>query len=125
MNDDLGELGPNLVTDGSFDVASGGSDDLTGWLTVNGGLQWEPEGGDGVARVTSLHGGSVIDPNLPSGASAAKIRQGVTVSPNTSYQIEFDINTRPAGTTSASTDIKLHACEGNANDSVGCVLRGT
>ncbi|MCH8047533.1 MAG: DUF642 domain-containing protein, partial [Planctomycetes bacterium] len=111
-------LGPNLIFNGSFDADEGGSDDLAGWITANGGVQWEIEGGDGVARVTSLHSGTPIDPNLPTGKPAAKIRQGVLVSPNTTYRLEFDINTRQATTATSSTDIKLQVFEGDPNDSV-------
>ncbi|MCH8045296.1 MAG: tandem-95 repeat protein, partial [Planctomycetes bacterium] len=112
-------LGPELIVNGSFDVAGGGSDDLSGWSIPRGGVIWQEEAsGDGVARVTSNHAGTLIDPNMPDGATAAKIRQGITTTPLTNYRLEFDLVTRQVVTEISSTDIRLQVFKGDPRTSL-------
>ena len=48
---------------------------------------WQEDSpGDGEARVTSLHPGTLLNEDTPDGAAAAKIRQGFTTAPLTTYR---------------------------------------
>ncbi|MCH8045297.1 MAG: lamin tail domain-containing protein, partial [Planctomycetes bacterium] len=100
-------FGPELIVNSSFDT------DLSGWLFPNGGVIWQDNGGDGEARITSLHPGTPIPPPPPDGAASAKIRQGFTTTPLTNYQLEFDLVTRQVVTELSGTNVKLQVLNGN------------
>jgi hypothetical protein len=97
-------LGAETVTNGSFDTAGGGSNDLTGWTAQFGGAVWKQESpGDGAARVIS-------DTTIPDGAAGARIKQELTLQANTTYQLEFDFTTTDVG---QGTSVWLRLIDGS------------